>query len=81
MQTCGKTGGNSNRPFIPANDYNEIHYDRSMEWMAGIIGSNVPWLDCPVSYASTWVITVTESSCMVLLWPLWEINMQADNLA
>ena len=26
----------------------------------GIIGSNVPWLDCPASNALTWVITVTE---------------------
>ena len=26
----------------------------------GVIGSNVPWLDCPSSNAITWVITVTE---------------------
>ena len=27
---------------------------------AGVISSNVLWLDCPASYAITWVITVTE---------------------
>ena len=28
--------------------------------LTGVIGSNVPWLDCPASNALTWVITVTE---------------------
>ena len=27
---------------------------------AGVIGSDIPWLDCPASDASTLVITVTE---------------------
>ena len=27
---------------------------------AGVIGSNVPWLECPACNALTWVITVTE---------------------
>ena len=27
---------------------------------AGVIGSDVPWLDCPACNALTWVITVTE---------------------
>ena len=26
----------------------------------GVIGSDVPWLECPASNALTWVITVTE---------------------
>ena len=26
----------------------------------GVIGSDVPWLDCPACNALTWVITVTE---------------------
>ena len=26
---------------------------------AGVIGSDVPWLDCPACNALTWVITVT----------------------
>ena len=26
----------------------------------GVIGSDVPWLDCPDSNALTWVITDTE---------------------
>ena len=29
---------------------------------AGVIGSDVPWLDCLASNALTWVITVTEFS-------------------
>ena len=28
--------------------------------IAGVIGSDVPWLDCPASNAITWVITFTE---------------------
>ena len=40
---------------------------------AGVIGSDVPWPDCPSSNA--WVITVTENTCIM------EINMQAGNLA
>ena len=27
---------------------------------AGVIGSDVPWLECPACNALTWVITVTE---------------------
>ena len=27
---------------------------------SGVIGSDVPWLDCPACNALTWVITVTE---------------------
>ena len=27
---------------------------------AGVIGSDVPWLECPASNALAWVITVTE---------------------
>ena len=33
------------------------------EWggaRAGVIGSDVPWLECPACNALTWVITVTE---------------------
>ena len=26
----------------------------------GVIGSDVPWLECPACNALTWVITVTE---------------------
>ena len=26
----------------------------------GVIGSDVPWLECPACHALTWVITVTE---------------------
>ena len=26
----------------------------------GVIGSDVPWLECPAYNALTWVITVTE---------------------
>ena len=33
----------------------------------GVIGADVPWLDCPAYNALTWVITVTEKTCMVLL--------------
>ena len=29
-------------------------------WFTGVIGSDVPWLDCPASNAIAWVITVTE---------------------
>ena len=28
--------------------------------IAGVIGSDVPWLECPACNALTWVITVTE---------------------
>ena len=28
--------------------------------LTGVIGSDVPWLDCPACNALTWVITVTE---------------------
>ena len=28
--------------------------------LAGVIGSDVPWLECPACNALTWVITVTE---------------------
>ena len=34
---------------------------------AGVIGSSVPWLDCPACNAITWIITVTEY-----------LNMQGD---
>ena len=27
---------------------------------AGVIGSDVPWLECPACNALTWVIAVTE---------------------
>ena len=27
---------------------------------SGVIGSDVPWLECPACNALTWVITVTE---------------------
>ena len=27
---------------------------------AGVIGSDVPWLECPACNGLTWVITVTE---------------------
>ena len=30
------------------------------EELASVIGSDVPWLECPACNALTWVITVTE---------------------
>ena len=35
------------------------HYSRGNA-LAGVIGSDVPWLDYPACNAITWVITVTE---------------------
>ena len=58
--------------YIVLNETNHSH--------TGVIGSDVPWLDCPAYNALTWVITVTEETCMVLLWSIWEMYMQADNL-
>ena len=39
-----------------------IIYNMSMTmWEdTGVIGSDVPWLECPACNALTWVITVTE---------------------
>ena len=34
--------------------------DPSVRDCASVIGSDVPWLDCPASNALTWVVTVTE---------------------
>ena len=36
------------------------HISRRRRQRTGVIGSNVPWLDCPACNALTWVITVTE---------------------
>ena len=36
------------------------HKQSTKTKQVGVIGSDVPWLDCPSSNAMTWVITVTE---------------------
>ena len=33
---------------------------KGWSYNAGVIGSDVPWLECPACNALTWVITVTE---------------------
>ena len=35
-------------------------YRLPMYGTAGVIGSDVPWLECPACNALAWVITVTE---------------------
>ena len=48
---------------------NDMTKSPGMEWddkindmtkSPGVIGSDVPWLECPACNALTWVITVTE---------------------
>ena len=46
--------------------FREPAQGRIFEWAllrglpAGVIGSDIPWLECPACNALTWVITVTE---------------------
>ena len=39
---------------------NFIFFEIFDKMAAGVIGSDVPWLECPACNALTWVITVTE---------------------
>ena len=36
------------------------NYNERVDSQPGVIGSDVPWLECPACNALTWVITVTE---------------------
>ena len=38
----------------------EPPYTQQSELWTGVIGSDVPWLECPACNALTWVISVTE---------------------
>ena len=42
------------------NDSGGINIVRETDMTPGVIGSDVPWLECPACNALTWVITVTE---------------------
>ena len=42
------------------NKYRNYRNYRRSGLCAGVIGSDVPWLECPACNALTWVITVTE---------------------
>ena len=45
---------------FPANIAGVVAADVTALADAGVIGSDVPWLECPAYNALTWVITVTE---------------------
>ena len=46
---------------ISSNNHNIGMYIRAkVHRHTGVIGSDVPWLECPACNALTWVITVTE---------------------
>ena len=46
-------------PTDPTDAIRTTHLLRS-KTSTGVIGSDVPWLECPACNALTWVITVTE---------------------
>ena len=43
------------RQYVGSQDHSGESNNRT-----GVIGSDVPWLECPACNALTWVITVTE---------------------
>ena len=48
-------------PWLKPVDHGSPCCDHGSPWCSpGVIGSDVPWLDCPACNALTWVITVTE---------------------
>ena len=61
---CGKwtLGVTKYVDFILLHNLNYIQFACLKSGVIGgpLIGSDVPWLDCPASNAITWVITVTE---------------------
>ena len=47
-------------PERPISKLSPFTIHQGIKGLAGVIGSDVPWLECPACNALTWVITVTE---------------------
>ena len=58
-----QSDGNSHENILNQFDIDSHYYetaDMNLADSDGVIGSDVPWLECPACNALTWVITVTE---------------------